>query len=117
MTVPKRPAALVAVSPLVAAVRACRRHLVSAAVFSALLNLLYLAPTLYMLLVYDRVVPSRGSLTLVFITAALIAALATLSLLDLVRSRLLTRAGARLDRELAPVILNATLARARGGKD
>ncbi|RZM20832.1 MAG: hypothetical protein EOP67_53255, partial [Sphingomonas sp.] len=31
------------------AVRRCRRHLVAAAAFSALVNLLYIAPTLYML--------------------------------------------------------------------
>ncbi|MGA0599837.1 type I secretion system permease/ATPase [Caulobacter sp. KR2-114] len=104
-------------SPLRQALQACRRHFWGAAAFSALLNLLYLAPTLYMLLVYDRVVPSRGGMTLVFITIALVAALATLSLLDMVRTRLLTRAGQRLDRLLAPVILSATLARARGGKD
>ncbi|HWA60764.1 MAG TPA: type I secretion system permease/ATPase, partial [Caulobacteraceae bacterium] len=104
-------------SPLRAAVRACRRHFVAVAVFSALLNLLYLAPTIYMLQVYDRVVPSRGALTLVFVTLALVLALATLSLLDLVRSRLLVRASTRLDRQLSGAILDATLARARGGRD
>ena len=48
---------------MVAAFRTCRDHFVWAAVFSALLNLLYLAPTLYMLQVYDRVVPARGGTT------------------------------------------------------
>ena len=38
----------------------CRRHFVSAAAFSALINLLYIVPTLYMLQVYDRVVPTQG---------------------------------------------------------
>jgi len=86
-----------------------------AAGFSALLNLLYLAPTLYMLQVYDRVVPSRGGLTLLFLTLVLAFALATLSALDAVRSRLFTRASMRLDRQLAGVILDATLARPREG--
>jgi ATP-binding cassette subfamily C protein len=86
-----------------------------AAVFSALLNLLYLAPTLYMLQVYDRVVPSRGQLTLLFLTLVLAFSLATLSALDAVRSRLFTRASMRLDRQLAGVILDATLARPREG--
>ena len=36
--------------------KACRPHFVWAAVFSALVNLLYLTPTLYMMQVYDRVV-------------------------------------------------------------
>ena len=49
---------------IAAAVTACKRHFLAAAAFSALLNLLYLAPTLYMLQVYDRVVPTRGGVTL-----------------------------------------------------
>jgi PrtD family type I secretion system ABC transporter len=103
--------------PLIAAFRSCRSHFAWAAGFSALLNLLYLAPTLYMLQVYDRVVPSRGQLTLVFLTLVLAFALATLSLLDAVRSRLFVRASVRLDRQLAGTILDATLARPREGGD
>jgi PrtD family type I secretion system ABC transporter len=95
----------------------CRTHFVWAAVFSALLNLLYLAPTLYMLQVYDRVVPSRGHITLIFLTLVLAFGLATLSLLDAVRSRLFVRASMRLDRQLAGVILDATLARPRDSGD
>ena len=65
-------------SPLAAAVRACRRHFLGAAIFSALLNVLYLAPTLYMLQVYDRVVPTRGIMTLGFLTLIFTFAVATL---------------------------------------
>jgi PrtD family type I secretion system ABC transporter len=104
-------------NPLKAAFASCKVHFVWAAVFSALLNLLYLAPTLYMLQVYDRVVPSRGHLTLVFLTLVLAFALATLSLLDAVRSRLFVRASMRLDRQLAGGILDATLARPRDSGD
>lgn len=46
--------------PLAAAVRSCRPHLLAAAVFSFLLGLLYLAPALYMLQVYDRVLATGG---------------------------------------------------------
>jgi PrtD family type I secretion system ABC transporter len=105
--------ALAADSPLAAAFRACRPQFLWAAGFSALLNLLYLAPTLYMLQVYDRVVPSRGHLTLLFLTAVLAFALLTLSLLDAVRSRLFVRASVSLDRQLAGAILDATLAQPR----
>ena len=93
------------------AVHACRRHFVVAAVFSALLNVLYLAPTLYMLQVYDRVVPTRGFETLVFITIIFVFAVATLSALDFVRTRLLIRANLRLDRIVSPPIISAILAR------
>jgi len=79
--------------------------------FSALLNALYIAPTLYMLQVYDRVVPTRGLQTLLYLTLVLVFALATLSLLDRIRLRLLVRAGVKLDMIVAPALLDATLGR------
>ncbi|MFS2108783.1 type I secretion system permease/ATPase [Sphingomonas sp. Sphisp140] len=94
-----------------AALQLCRRHFVAAAAFSALINLLYIVPTLYMLQVYDRVVPTQGLQTLLFLTLVLLFALGTLSLLDRIRSRLLVRAGVQLDAALAPLILDATLGR------
>ena len=96
---------------LSAALRACRRHFMAVAIFSALLNLLFLVPMLYMLQIYDRVIPTRGELTLFFITLVLLFGLVSLALLDLVRSRLLVRASIRLDRQLAGVLLDTTLAR------
>ena len=95
-----------------AAVDACRPHFVLAALFSALLNILFLAPTLYMLQVYDRVVPTRGLGTLLFLTLIFVFATATLSGLDFIRARLLTRASLRLDRLLSGQVISALLARA-----
>ena len=92
--------------PIVAqALHECRTHFMAAAGFSLLINILYLAPTLYMLQVYDRVVPTGGRATLFFITLALAIALMTLSSLDMIRNRLLIRASLRLDALLAPRIL------------
>lgn len=91
--------------PLADAVKACREHLIWAAAFSALVNLLYLTPTLYMMQVYDRVVPTGGLTTLALISAVAVFALASLSMLDLLRGRLMLRAGLRLDRLLADRIL------------
>ena len=96
---------------LATALHACRRHFVAVAAFSALLNLLFLVPMLYMLQIYDRVIPTRGSLTLFFLTLVLLFGLTTLAMLDLVRSRLLVRASIRLDRLLAGVLLDTSLAR------
>src|SRR6478735_9200425 len=93
------------------ALRACRKHFVAVAAFSALLNLLFLVPMLYMLQVYDRVIPTRGSVTLFFLTLVLLFGLLTLALLDFVRSRLLVRASIRLDRQLAGLLLDTSLAR------
>jgi ATP-binding cassette subfamily C protein len=97
--------------PMRAALDRCRRHVVAAAGFSALVNLLYIAPTLYMLQVYDRVVPTQGRQTLLFLTLVLLFALAVLALLDRLRSRLLVRAGVVLDAAVAPALLDATLGR------
>ena len=88
----------------------CRQHFVAAAVFSLLINILYLAPTLYMLQVYDRVVPTGGTTTLLFVTLALALALLTLSALDMVRNRLLVRASQRIDALIAPRILQQMMA-------
>jgi ATP-binding cassette subfamily C protein len=93
------------------AVEACRPHFVAAAVFSLFLNLLFLAPAIYMLQVYDRVVATGGKTTLLFITIALAVALFTLSALDAVRNRLLVRASMRLDALLAPKILRRMMGR------
>lgn len=95
------------------AVRACRTHFILAATFSALINILYLAPTIYMMQVYDRVVPTNGVLTLIFITVVVGVAIATLSALDAIRVRLMTRASLRLDRLLSGEILDRLLARSR----
>lgn len=84
---------------------ACRSHFVWAAGFSAFVNLLYLTPTLYMLQVYDRVVPTGGLTTLALITVVAVFALAALSGLDWLRGRLMLRAGLRLDRMLAGKVL------------
>ena len=92
------------------ALHACRRHFMAAAIFSFLINLLFLAPALYMLQVYDRVVATGGKMTLLFITIALAIALLTLSSLDAVRNRLLIRASARLDSLLSPKILRRLMA-------
>jgi PrtD family type I secretion system ABC transporter len=94
-----------------AAADAVRRHFLYAMLFSALLNLLFIAPMLYMLQVYDRVIPTAGGITLLFLTLVLAFALMTLSSLDAIRSRLLVRASVRLDRVLSGAILDATLAR------
>ena len=95
--------------PLADALRSCRRHFLAAAVFSFLLNLLFLSPALYMLQVYDRVVATGGKMTLLFVTLALAVALLTLSALDAIRSRLMVRASIRLEAAVAPRLLGRML--------
>lgn len=80
--------------------------------FSLGINLLYLAAPLYMLQVYDRVIASASQVTLVMLTIALLLAFLSLAGLDTVRSRVLTRAGVRLDRLIAGRVMSAVIERA-----
>ena len=86
----------------------------AAAVFSLGINLLYLAGPLYMLQVYDRVVPSASETTLLMLTLALLMAYLTLAGLDIVRARVLTRVSLRLDRRIASRIMTALIDRPSG---
>lgn len=97
--------------PLRRALAENRLFLLHAAAFSALLNLLYLAPTLYMMQVYDRVIPTGSHLTLALLTVITVGALVALSLLDWLRSRLLIHVSTRLDARLAGPVLQAILRR------
>lgn len=100
------------------AVHACRDHFRLAALLSAIVNILYLAPTIYMMQIYDRVIPTGGVITLLWLTIVVAFALATLALLDALRVRVMLRASLRLDNRLATSILDQSLARTttlRGG--
>ncbi len=94
---------------LAEAIARCRPIMLWAAGFSALVNLLYLVPTLYMLQIYDRYVPSTNGGTLLLVSAMGVIGLLTLSLMDWLRGRLLVRMSARFDRVLAGPTLAATL--------
>jgi ATP-binding cassette subfamily C exporter for protease/lipase len=68
--------------------------------FSAITNLLMLVPSLYMLQVYDRVLGSRNEITLLMLTMLMLGAYLLMSGLELIRSFVLVRVGARFDMEL-----------------
>lgn len=93
------------------ALRGCRDLLGWAALFSAAVNLLYLAPSLYMLQVYDRVLQTGGLITLAWCSLILLFALASLSALDALRARLLNRMSLRLERLLGRRVIGAISAR------
>ena len=80
--------------------------------FSFGMHMLMLAPSLYMLLVYDNVLSSRSGETLTVLTVgAGIALLANLGL-EVARARLMNLAGMQVERELGPKVLSAILRRA-----
>jgi ATP-binding cassette subfamily C exporter for protease/lipase len=68
--------------------------------FSAISNLLMLVPSLYMLQVYDRVLQSRNELTLGMLTLLMLGAYLLMGGLELVRSFVLVRVGAKFDMTL-----------------
>jgi ATP-binding cassette, subfamily C, bacterial EexD len=75
----------------------CRSAFLFAAVFSLFINLLMLVPSLYMLQVYDRVVPTGNKSTLLMLTLILFVLFLTLSILEWVRSQILVRVSTRLE--------------------
>src|SRR5215813_10895744 len=94
---------------IAAALRDCRRAFWSVALFSGVVNFLMLAGPLYMLQVYDRVLSSRSVPTLVALSVFLVGAYAFQGALDLIRSRVVVRAAALLDRRLALTVHDAVI--------
>jgi ATP-binding cassette subfamily C protein len=84
-----------------ALVRRYRGAFVMVAVLSALLNILLLAGSLYMMLIYDTVLPSHSLPSLTGLFAMLILAYAFQGAFELFRSRLLGDVANALDRALS----------------
>ena len=103
----KHPAHARAEDQLKQALRASRAALVGVGLVSALINVLYLTGSFFMLEVYDRVLPSQSVPTLVGL--ALLAALlyAFQGFFDFIRSRVLVRIGSALDERLAATAFDA----------
>lgn len=69
-------------------------------IFTAFINLLMLVPSVYMLQVYDRVLPSRNEITLLMLTLIMLGLFGMMSLLEYVRSMVVIRIGSQLDMRL-----------------
>ena len=76
------------------------RSLIEIGIFSAATNALLLVMPLYLLQIYDRVLPSQSFSTLVYITILAFAALAVLGMLEIIRSYYADKVAARLDTQL-----------------
>ncbi len=100
------------------AVVACRPYLAATVFFSFFINLLMFIAPLYMLQVYDRVLVSRSNVTLVALTVIAIGLLVVYGILEAVRSRILVRAGIKIDEYLNETVFRAIFRgslRSRGG--
>ena len=103
-------------TPLGRAHQAVVGSLWQVAFFSFFINLLALTSSLYMLQVYDRVLASGSGPTLLYLTLFAAACLATMALLELVRSRLLVRMSARFDAQLSELVFQHGLGAGRGSQ-
>ncbi|MBV4508113.1 type I secretion system permease/ATPase [Pseudomonas sp. BW13M1] len=89
-------------SVLPAALRvALKKGLVGAALFSGVINLLALIGPLFMLEVYDRVIPSRSLPTLVALGLLVAGAYLVFAVLDIIRSRVMSRIAGMVDGALS----------------
>jgi ATP-binding cassette subfamily C protein len=79
------------------ALRACRAAFIGVGLMSCVINILYLTGSIFMLEVYDRVLPSRSVPTLVGLVVLAGGLYIAQGLLDLLRGRILGRIGTSLD--------------------
>jgi ATP-binding cassette, subfamily C, bacterial PrsD len=83
--------------PVALELRASARRLGAVAVFSGVINLLMLSGSLYMLQVYDRVLPSRSTATLFGLSAIVLIAYLFQAYFEAARGRMLARIGTLFD--------------------
>ena len=88
-------------SELAEALAACRAAFISVGLMSGMSNILMLTGAIFMLEIYDRVLPSRSIPTLVALCILAAGLFAAQAVLDLIRGRVLVRIGARLDEQLS----------------
>ena len=92
---------------LTAALASCRGAFLATGLISGLSNVLMLTGAIFMLEVYDRVLPSRSVPTLIGLAILAVGLYVALGLLDLIRGRILARIGISLDEALSERIYQA----------
>ena len=106
-------------SELDAAVKELQPYFRRAALFSVFASLLILAPSVYMLEVYDRVVNTRSHMTLAMLTVVVLFAFVMMEVLEWVRSEVMHEASLAFDRRMSgrifTAIFEANLKRMPGG--
>lgn len=85
-----------------------RREFAVVGVFSMVVNLLMLTPTIYMLQVFDRVMVSQSGLTLLMVSLICLFLFGVMAFSEWVRSILLVRTGVKLDQLLSNRVFKGT---------
>jgi ATP-binding cassette, subfamily C, type I secretion system permease/ATPase len=83
--------------PVAQALRESARRMIGVAVFSGVINILMLSGSLYMLQVYDRVIPSRNIATLLGLSLMVLFAYLMQGYFDAMRARMLCRIATLFD--------------------
>src|SRR5918995_3410844 len=96
-------------SELRQALKPSRAALLGMGLFSGALNILTLTGSVFMLQVYDRVIPSRSVPTLVGLAALVAALFLVQGLLDLIRARILGRVAGSLHGRLSARVFAMSL--------
>jgi len=91
--------------------RLVRKDLKGVAAFSLVINILMLTGPIYMLQVYDRILTSRSMSTLVAITVLMVGLFVVMGVMELYRSRILSRTGLKFEQNLGPSTLKLWLLR------
>ena len=87
----------------------CRGAFLGVALLSGLINLLYLSGSIFMMEVYDRVLPSRSIPTLVGLSVIIVVLYLFQGTFDMIRGRILARIGATVDEELSQKVFQSQL--------
>ena len=93
--------------PVALGLRESARRMIGIAVFSGVINILMLSGSLYMLQVYDRVIPSRNTATLLGLSLIVLFAYLVQGYFDALRSRMLCRVATLFDAGLQQAIHTA----------
>ncbi|WP_445178435.1 type I secretion system permease/ATPase [Pseudomonas sp. McL0111] len=87
-----------ATAPLFKALGDYKSILISVGCFTALINVLMLVPSIYMLQVYDRVLSSQNETTLAMLSLMVVGFFVFIGMLEVVRSFIVIRIGSQLER-------------------
>ncbi|MET0270588.1 MAG: type I secretion system permease/ATPase [Sphingomonas sp.] len=106
-----------AAKPVAQLLKACRHSFYLVFFFTAITECLAVAPMLYMMSAYDRVIGTRSGVTLVSLTLLIIGVYLFWSALEWMRTRLLIRISLRTDWDLAADVFDASFRRSVGRRN
>ncbi|NBF16397.1 type I secretion system permease/ATPase [Pseudomonas sp. Fl4BN2] len=99
------------VAPLIHVLADYKSILISVGCFTALINILMLVPSIYMLQVYDRVLSSQNTTTLAMLSLMVVGFFIFIGMLETVRSFIVIRIGSQLERRFNQQVYRAAFER------